>query len=74
MSAQANLGYCYLHGKGVQRNEAEAEKWFRLGAMGGDKTAVATLAERYATGRGLIQSTTAALEWNRLVRPGGWLC
>ena len=55
----------------LHRDEAEAEKWFRLGAMGGDKTAVATMAHRYANGRGLIQSVSTALEWNQLAAEHG---
>ncbi|MEI8294823.1 MAG: tetratricopeptide repeat protein, partial [bacterium] len=30
--AQIGLGWCYKEGKGVEKNEAEAEKWLRNGA------------------------------------------
>lgn len=30
--AQTGLGWCYKEGKGVEKNEAEAEKWLRNGA------------------------------------------
>lgn len=41
--AQAELGYCYFAGKGVDRNDEEAAKWLAKAATQGDKTAEATL-------------------------------
>jgi TPR repeat protein len=42
--AQYYLGLMYLQGRGVSRDEAEAEKWFRMAAEQGDRSALASLA------------------------------
>eukprot|EP01051_Picozoa_sp_SAG22_P006069 SAG22_NODE_384_length_11306_cov_12.130365_7_plen_263_part_00 len=57
--------------QGVKPDRAEAEKWFRLGALGGDTTAIATMADRYANGRGLVQSVSTTVTWNQLAAEHG---
>ena len=37
--AQFNLGGCYVVGEGVERDKAEAVKWFRLADDQGDEKA-----------------------------------
>jgi TPR repeat protein len=34
-----NIGYAYLYGRGVERNEKKAKHYWELAAMGGDETA-----------------------------------
>lgn len=38
-SAQLQLGHCYYNGWGVEKNEAEAEKWYKMSAEQGNVTA-----------------------------------
>ncbi len=38
-SAQLQLGHCYYNGWGVEKNEAEAEKWYKMSAEQGNLTA-----------------------------------
>lgn len=38
-SAQLQLGHCYHNGWGVAKNEAEAEKWYKMSAEQGNLTA-----------------------------------
>lgn len=48
-SAQLQLGHCYYNGWGVAKNEAEAEKWYKMSAEQGNLTAnfyLSTLRER----------------------------
>ena len=39
VSAQHNLGKCYLEGTGVTADKVEAVKWLTLSAKGGDTDA-----------------------------------
>ena len=41
--AQIDLGVCYQYGDGVERDMAEAEKWFRLAAENGEEDALEAL-------------------------------
>ena len=38
-TAQFNLGGCYYEGLGVEKDKAEAMKWFRLAADNGEEDA-----------------------------------
>lgn len=40
VKAQYNLGRCYYLGHGVKQDSGEAEKWFRIAAKHGNKTAL----------------------------------
>jgi uncharacterized protein len=44
---QAALGFCYKIGRGVARDEAEAETWLRVGAEQGELDAMGWLADLY---------------------------
>ena len=47
-AVQCNLGLCYQTGRGVEKNQAEAVKWFIRAARQGDKTAQHNLGLHYA--------------------------
>ena len=44
-AAQRNLGYLYLKGKGVEKDNAEARKWLEKAAAQGDSYAQELLAD-----------------------------
>jgi TPR repeat protein len=64
--AQNLLGLIYHLGRGVPRNEAEAQRWFRRSADLGDPEAPAHLARVYYDGRGVPQDFVEAAKWYRL--------
>jgi TPR repeat protein len=41
--AQYNLGWCYEHGEGVEKNIEEAKKWYQLASDQGLERAQARL-------------------------------
>ena len=63
--AQANLGYMYYVGEGVQQNYEEAVNWYRKAAVQGDPDAQYNLAVAYAFGEGITQDFTEAATWYR---------
>ncbi|MDX1514654.1 MAG: tetratricopeptide repeat protein [Gammaproteobacteria bacterium] len=65
VDAQFNIGLLYDNGAGVERDPAEAARWYRLAAEAGDATAQAYLAEMYARGQGVEQDLSEAVEWYR---------
>jgi TPR repeat protein len=60
--AQTNLGSMYRQGNGVEKNPAEALKWYM---MAGAKNVVAAniVGEMYAAGEGVKRDDKAAVEW-----------
>ena len=63
--AQANLGHLYEEGRGVDRNMAEAAKWYRKAAEQGDTSAQTDLGRLYMFGDGVVQDKKQALFWMR---------
>jgi hypothetical protein len=61
--AQGKLGYCYLTGTKIEKNEKEACKLFTSGAKGGDAFAQYYLGQCYYNGTGVKQSFSKALQW-----------
>lgn len=61
--AQYNLGIVYLHGDGVDKNEAEAIKWFRLAAEQGDRPAQQQLGVMILHGRGTVANPEEGYRW-----------
>ena len=61
--AQFALGIVYNRGYGVQRNYAEAMRWFRRAADQGDAGAQYNLAFLYETGRGVRKDLVRAYMW-----------
>ena len=65
------LGWMYANGRGVEQDDAEAVKWYRLAAEQGDADAQASLGWMYASGRGVEQDDAEAVKWYRLAAEQG---
>ncbi len=61
--AQANLGGLFATGNGVERDDDEAARWFRIAAEAGDSVAQQNLALLYYEGRGTDGDLTQAAHW-----------
>ena len=69
-TAQFNLGYLYLTGDGVARDDLLAEALFRKAAEQGFVMAMVNLAQMYRTGYGKVpQDVTLAKKWLALAAP-----
>jgi PAS domain S-box-containing protein len=69
--AQSLLGLIYSNGKGVQRNEAEAMKWYQRAATQGDADAQLKIGDMYFEGQGVAQDYSAAARWYRFAADYG---
>ena len=69
--AQYFLGLMYYHGYGLEQDDTQAVKWFRLAADQGDLQAQFNLGVIYAEGRGVPQDYAEALRWYRLAAEQG---
>jgi TPR repeat protein len=67
--AQHNLGYCYLHGIGVEKNEIEGMRWFRLAAEQG--LAIAQNWLGYINLFSIAENKIEAVRWFRLAAEQG---
>jgi TPR repeat protein len=63
LEAQANLGVKYTFGFGVERNYAEAIKWYRMAADSGHPAAQLNLGLMYANGQGTTRDLVEAYKW-----------
>ena len=63
--AQNNLGVFFAEGKGVERNEYEAFKWFKLAAEQGHQDAITNVGFCYYDGFGVKQDYSEAIIWFR---------
>ncbi len=63
MEAQNRLGAAYFNGKGVEKNLAEAQRWFKLSAQKGYAKSQYNLGVMYYAGQGVPQSLAEALDW-----------
>ena len=63
--AQVRLGRLYERGRSVERDYAEAIKWYRKAAEQGESYAQFRLGEFYETGCGVEQDYTEAVKWYR---------
>lgn len=61
--AEYNLGVMYGKGQGVQKDLAEAVKWYRLAAAQGVGAAQSNLGQLYANGQGVSQDYVEAAKW-----------
>ena len=61
--AQYLLGDCYENGKGVQKDHAEAAKWFRKAAEQGHPQAQFELGSLYENGWGVEEDMEEAIKW-----------
>lgn len=64
--AQCKLGICYQNGLGVQKDYAEAAKWFRKAAEQNDSLSQSTLGIFYELGRGVPKDYVEAYKWTLL--------
>jgi PAS domain S-box-containing protein len=69
--AESLLGLIYFEGHGVQRDEAEARKWYRRAADQGDTDAQLEIGDMYHEGRGVAQDYSEAVRWYRLAADHG---
>lgn len=69
--AQYNLGIMYAEGLGVQENNKEAVKWFKLAAEQGDTGAQYNLGVMYTKGLGIKQDYNEAFRWFKLAAEQG---
>ena len=76
--AQEWLGWMYANGKGVEQDDAEAVKWYRLAVEGfrraaeaGDAEAQYNLGVMYGEGRGVAQDDAEAVKWWLLAAEAG---
>eukprot|EP01047_Picozoa_sp_COSAG01_P062468 COSAG01_NODE_7949_length_2979_cov_8.919792_1_plen_527_part_10 len=65
MEAQLNLGVCYHMGRGVDKDETEAAKWYRKAAEQGQHDAQCNLGVCYEDGEGVDQDEAEAAKWYR---------
>jgi TPR repeat protein len=65
INAQYNLGSCYYHGVGTNRNYAEAVKWYRKAAEQGHPDAQYLLGSCYFHGWGAEVNQVEAVKWYR---------
>ncbi len=65
--AQASLGFAYLQGEGVAKDETQAAFWYRKAAEQGEQLAQWTLGGLYQTGRGVPANLDEALKWYEAV-------
>jgi TPR repeat protein len=64
-NAQAYLGYCYLEGIGVARDDVEAVRWLRKAAEQNHASAQCNLGFCYDTGQGVAKDKVEAVKWHR---------
>ena len=65
-TAQHNLGLMYEKGRGVEQDDTEAARWFRLSADQGNASAQYCLGVMHRNGRGVEQDDTEAVRRWRL--------
>jgi TPR repeat protein len=63
--AQYDLGVMYSNGTGVQEDQTEAVKWYRMAAEQGDADAQHNLGVMYDNGAGVPQDLAEAVKWHR---------
>lgn len=72
-NAQADMGYMYLNGFGVEKNGGEAVRWFFRSADNGNPKAQAMLADLYFHGEsGLSRNLALSAKWDRRAADQGY--
>ena len=69
--AQTLLGLMYYHGRGLQKNDAQAVTWFRRAADQGEPEGQFYVGVMYAEGNGVPQDYAEAVRWYRLAAEQG---
>ena len=70
-NAQNSIGVMYAYGKGVEKNIAEAVKWYQLAADQGDASGQLSLGAAYDFGMGFTQNYAEAVKWYQLAADQG---
>ncbi len=60
------MGEVYGSGDGIAKDEAEAARWYRLGAERGEPYPAMHLGSLYEDGRGVPQDDAEAIRWYRI--------
>ena len=63
VNAQIELGNSYAMGRGTERDEKEAAKWYRRAAEQGHAKAQLVLGNRHLTGAGVEEDPVEAVAW-----------
>jgi TPR repeat protein len=63
--AQSDLGFCYEHGYGTDKNASEAFSWYQKSAKRGDRFGMYNLAGCYEKGLGVGSDDAKASKWFR---------
>eukprot|EP00729_Bicosta_minor_P007498 gene7498-biopygen19921 len=69
--AQYILGIMYCTGEGVEQDDVEAAKWYRMAAEAGIATAQNNLGSMYCNGEGVEQDHVEAAKWYRMAAEAG---
>jgi serine/threonine protein kinase/TPR repeat protein len=69
---QYNLGLMYEEGRGVEKDEVEALKWYRKAAEQGDTWVQNHVGKMYENGRGADKDYVEALKWYRKAAEQGY--
>jgi len=69
--AQYNLAVMYGHGQGLQQDDIEAVKWYKMAAEQGHAPAQRNLGVAYSDGEGVQQDDKEAAKWFRLAAEQG---
>ena len=70
--AQFFLGFMYDFGFGVEQEDSEAMKWYRLAAEQGNSRAQFFVGLMYANGQGVSKDNQEAMKWYRLAAEQGY--
>lgn len=70
--AQAALGFLYLNGQGVTKDDAEALKWLRRAAEQGNAWGQNNLGAMFWSGRGVRHDDGEAVKWFQRAADQGW--
>ena len=62
-AAKRNLAQLYERGRGVERSDENATRWYQSAAAGGDRDAMYQLGTRYERGRGVKKDQALAVQW-----------
>ncbi len=71
VSAISNLGFMYVKGIGIEKNETEGVKWYSKAAELGHLTSQFNLGVMYAKGRGVEQNYAESLKWYKMAAEQG---
>jgi TPR repeat protein len=71
VSAISNLGFMYVKGIGIEKNEEDGVKWYRKAAELGHLTSQFNLGVIYAKGRGVEQNYIESLKWYKMAAEQG---